>query len=344
MNTKVLSSLPAGLPQNTAAITRLIQSHRRGPATLASSVALHWEKTLVAYRFLLEVPESLVENAKLVVGSANDAEVVLVRNSHGQGFDDPYADLTVAAHSLRVVDSVYDWYSSTQPSPSLHLVLHSGQRLNLADFDRRAMTTAIRRDQPWVERTIPRIGEHSRDVLPGAPDQSDYKAAQIVPKVGARGAGEPIVTATKRLRFLSPAHRAIQVTELDRAERYYIDFLGLHLLGREREDDNGNLNPVERDYHAARALAQGTEADLSYLANGPVEIRLERVGRGARLARDGGQPIAIAVDRTTFLQLKGDALMRGMEIVLDQPESFAVRDIYGLVWQFQESADVPALA
>lgn len=298
----------------------------------------------MAYRFLLEVPESLVEDAKVVVDSAGDAEVLVVRNSHGLGFEDPFADLTIAAHSLRVIDTIYDWYQSPGPGFPAHLVLHSGQRLNLADFNRRSMMTAIRRDQPWVERSIPRIGEHSRDVLPNEPRQSDFKPAQIVPRSDTRLATEPLVTATKRLTFLSRARRVIRVTELDRAERYYIDFLGLHLLGRDREDQHGNLHAVERDYHAARALAHGTEADISYLANGPVELQLERVGRGARLHRDGGEPIAVAVDRPTFLQLKGDALMRGMEIVLDQPEAFAVRDIYGLVWQFQVSADVPALA
>jgi hypothetical protein len=36
--------------------------------------------------------------------------------------------------------------------------------------------------------------------------------------------------------------------------------------------------------------------------------------------------------------------MRGMEIVRDEQDSISVRDIYGLVWQFQATADVPALA
>jgi hypothetical protein len=45
--------------------------------------ALHWERSLVAYRFLLEVPESLVDEANIVVGSVGDAQVVVVRNSTG---------------------------------------------------------------------------------------------------------------------------------------------------------------------------------------------------------------------------------------------------------------------
>lgn len=298
----------------------------------------------MAYRFLLEVPESRVDEANIVVGSAGDAQVIVVRNSHGLGFDDPYSDLTIAAHTLRVIGSIYDWYESISPQPNLHLVLHGGQRLDLSKYDRGAMIAAIRRDQPWVEHTVPMIGEHYRDILPPGDPRPEAVAPQPPISATVRRDPQPLITATKQLTFLSPAQVAIQVTELDRAERYYIDFLGVHLLERERADEQGNLQPVERDYNAARALAEGNEADFSYLANGSLRIALERVGRGARLERDHGRPFRVSVDRPTFLQLKGDALMRGMEIIVDQPDTLAVRDVYGHVWQFQQTADVPSLA
>ena len=298
----------------------------------------------MAYRFLLEVPESRVDEANIVVGSVADAQVVLVRNSHGLGFDDPFADLTIAAHTLRVIGAIYDWREADASLANLHLVLHSGTRVDLAQFARGEMVAAIRRDQPWVERTLPKIGDHARDVLGTDSDQADIKPAQPVRAQSAeRGEIDPIVTASKRLTFISRARVNIKVTELDRAERYYVDFLGTHLLSRDREDDQGILHTVERDYHASRALSAGTEADFSYLANGPLEIALERVGRGARLERSLDGPVRLDVARATFLTLKGEALMRGMEFVVDQPESFAVRDIYGLVWQFHATANVPAL-
>jgi hypothetical protein len=192
---------------------------------------------------------------------------------------------------------------------------------------------------------LPKIGEHYRDILPPGATRAEGGASQpATPLAAAQSGPQPIISATRRLTFLSPARVDIKVTELDRAERYYVDFLGADLLGRDREDDQGELHDVERDYHAATALAQGTEADFSYLANGPVRITLERLGRGARLKRNDDGPIRLSVDHATFLKLKGDALMRGMELVSDQSSAFAVRDIYGLVWLFQESADVPSLA
>ena len=64
----------------------------------------------MAYRFLLEVPETLVGDANIVVNHVPDAEVILARDSHGLGYEDPYKDLSVAAHSLRVLDAIYAWY------------------------------------------------------------------------------------------------------------------------------------------------------------------------------------------------------------------------------------------
>jgi catechol 2,3-dioxygenase-like lactoylglutathione lyase family enzyme len=294
----------------------------------------------VAYRFLLEVPETRIDEANITIGETGDAQVVVVRSAHGLGFDSSGADLTVAAHSLRVIDALYTWYRElAAPKPALAIGLHSGERLKFADHTRDQMVAAIRRDQPWVDRTIPKIGAHDRDVIPG-----ETRATQPFNAPGPVVVNEPIMSSRKSLNFLAGEPVGIKVTELDRAERYYVDFLGADLLGRERINDRGEFEIVERDYNGAVALSQGTEADVSYLANGPVQIALRRVGRGARLERDAEPPVAVAVDRDTFLKLKGDAFMRGMEIISDQPNSLTVRDIYGLVWQFTAMVPAPALA
>ncbi len=295
----------------------------------------------MAYRFLLEVPESRVDEANIEIGSAGDAQVVVVRNSHGQGFDTAGTDLTIAAHSLRVIGSLYDWFDGlAAPKPQIAIVLHSGARLSLAEHSRSEMIGAIRRDQPWVERTIPKIGDHARDVLP----DSTYTPQAVRSTSTLPPVNEPILKARKQLTFLTGAPVGIKVTELERAERYYVDFLGVNLLGRERINDDGDYEIVEREYDGIAALSLGTEADVSFLSNGPLQIALRRVGRGARIERSADAPIKVTVDRDTFLKLKGDAFMRGMEIALDVPGALAVRDIYGLVWEFNQTADVPVLA
>src|SRR5215203_1522194 len=146
----------------------------------------------MAYRFLLEVPESLAEAASIAVDSAGDTQVLVIRPSHGLGVDDPYLDMTVAAHSLRVVDLLFDWYETIgAPRPNVRIVLHGGERYPMEAVDRARMVALIRRDQPWVERTIPHIGDHEQiaktprySVGPGASEfepgsDMTYEAAPV---------------------------------------------------------------------------------------------------------------------------------------------------------------------
>ena len=94
----------------------------------------------MAYRFLLETPADLADAASIAIQRVDDAQVVLIRPSHGLGVDDPYVDTTVAAHSLRVVDSLYDWYESIPaPRPALRIDLHGGERHPLEMNDRARM-------------------------------------------------------------------------------------------------------------------------------------------------------------------------------------------------------------
>lgn len=296
----------------------------------------------MAYRFLLEVPQSLVDEANIVINSVGDAQIVVERGTSGSGFDEPAVDLTIAAHSLLIVGALYDWYETLpEPRPGINLALHGADRMPLSAFNRGQMVAVIRRDQPWVEHTIPKIGEHARDVIPGAEQRA---AAQTAPLSFSRPQDLPLVVSTRRLNLLTELPVAVRVPELERAERFYIDFLGMDLLGRERRNDRGEMEVVERDYSGARALAMGREADVSYLANGPVTLALVRVGRGARLEPAGGAPLAVTVDERTFHLIKGEAYMRGMEILGDEAGRFTVRDIFGLIWQFAVPADVPAIS
>src|SRR5687768_3115017 len=128
----------------------------RATGTIAGRVPADEGTRGMAYRFLLETPATLADAASIAVERVGDAQVLVVRPSHGLGVDDPYTDSTVAAHSLRVVDSLYDWFESIpSPRPDVRLVLHGGERHRLGSVDRARMVALIRRDQPWVERSIP---------------------------------------------------------------------------------------------------------------------------------------------------------------------------------------------
>ena len=304
----------------------------------------------MAYRFLLEVPEGLAAEAAVAVDGIGDAQVILVRDAHGLDFDDPSVDLTVAAHSLRVVDALYDWFDTLGAArPDLRLVLHGGERLPLEEHDRGAMVAAIRRDQPWVERSIPKIGDHEEpEGVPAAPRDDGSGIARLDTSIDAAGGNVPatgaaldrswiapgaVATRERAIRLLGLNHLALQVADLAKAERFYAEFFGMALEGRLRRGPRGGLVTVDGDYRWDDAVRTGTEADVTFLRNGPIALALHRVGRGARLDRSILNHLSVAVDAATYSTLKGEVLMRSMQTLHSADASFTFRDPFGLAWE-----------
>lgn len=295
----------------------------------------------MAYRFLLEVPETLAAEAGVAVGQADDAQVVVVRSSHGRGADEPFADLTIAAHSLRVIQSLYDWFDDLGSSrPEIRLVLHGGERLQLEVHERSAMVAAIRRDQPWVDRTIPKIGDHEEEtftggeeaamsvtsVSPSAATATLERSWQALPAVQAPEGGRKIA-----IRELN--HIAIRVTDLHVAERFYASFLSMDIVGRARRGANGDFESLDASYSWTDATVAGEEADVTFMRNGPLVLALQRLGRGARLERGLLDHISFRVDATTFTTIKGQVLMRSMEVIGSAETAFAFKDPMGITWE-----------
>ncbi len=298
----------------------------------------------MAYRFLLEAPESLASEASLAVDGTPDAQVVLVRNSHGLGIDDESVDLTVAAHSLQVIDWLYDWFDVLGASrPDIRLVLHSGDRLSLEEVDRGAMVAAIRRDQPWVERSIPHVGDHEEPFNPepvgGAPEVNAIDGAggnapdRLVADYLVTGNEVAIPEMTQRVHLRAVNHIAIWVNEPAKAERFYGDYLNMEITGRARRGDGGALELLEPDFDWTDAIRDGVQPDITYLSNGAVSLLLMNAGRGARLERGLLDHISVAVDGSTFAMLKGEALVRSLVLLGTSESGFRFRDPFGLTWE-----------
>lgn len=303
----------------------------------------------MAYRFLLEVPTALSSEANIAVTEAGDAQVVLVRDSHGLGFDDPYVDLTVAAHSLRVVETLYNWFDRLGASrPDIRVVLHSGDRLPLEAYDRGQMVAAIRRDQPWVERTIPKIGEHEPETPTEYFTAGVTEAEELM--IDAAGANAPLagvplapvpalaVQEAERerlVRIRGLNHVAIRVADLAKAERFYAAFFNMDLVSRARRDPRGALVALDGTYRWDDARAHGTEADVTFMRNGPLNLALLRAGRGARLEYSILDHISLAVDAVTFTRVKGEVLMRSFVMLAIGETTFTFRDPFNIAWELR---------
>ena len=311
----------------------------------------------MAYRFLLEVPATLADEASLAVERLDDTQVVLIRSSHGRGVDDPSQDMTVAAQTLRVVDSIYDWLDTKGPSrPEVRIVLHGGERYSLSEIDRARMVALIRRDQPWVERSIPHIGDHEPSdepagfstgpgapvVQPGATALLDATANGQVALLTAES--ELVEAPTEPpLRISSLNYIQIQVNDLRRAEEFYQEFFGMKLLGRVRRDQSGTMIPLPGDYSWERALQTGELADISFLTNGPLTLAAQRIGIAVLAAQGAVNVVSLAVDARTFNRIKGEVLMRPLTVLRSGVASFVFRDPFLVNWEITVAGSVPLI-
>ncbi len=292
----------------------------------------------MAYRFLFQVPASLADQANIAVGRPGDAQVVVVRPLNEGGEGQPYVDLTVAAHTLNVIDSLYDWFDELGASrPDLRIVLHSGERVMLEQLSRPDMVARIRRDQPWVERTIPMIGEHERETFTGG--GSTGAGLAVRQPEGSTAVLErtwhsvpSIQQAERRVEIKAVNHIAVNVMDLVKAEEFYQAFLSLDIVGRGR-NVNGRWEALDNTYSWSDAISRGEPADVTFMRNGPLVLALHRRGLGARLERAAVDHISLRVDAGVFAGLKGLALMRSMEIVGESPGSITIRDPFLLTWE-----------
>lgn len=312
----------------------------------------------MAYRFLLEVPNTLVGDANAAVAASGDAQVLLARASHGLGIDDEYQDLSVAATNLGVVEQLYDWVHDMQANRpesriTINLVLHSGRRFGLHESDPQQTIAAIRRDQPWVERSIPKIGEHERDrfVDPVArPANMTGGTALMVEElveVAVESATQiySVGVGMSEGMFLGRGtYCLVRVMDLAGSEHFYHDVLGMTLIGRVVTADDGKLIELDADYDHFTAAQTNTEADLAFLEHGPLKLALQRVGRAYPM--DYGKTVnqfTLQVEPALAHKIKAQVLMRGYTLLGEDATSFAFRDPYAVAWEIVPAVSAPAV-
>lgn len=297
----------------------------------------------MAYRFMLETPLAYSSEAEIAITKAPNAQVVTNRTSFADGYDQPRAALTISAPDLTVIHTLYDWYNTVEPQPNLRFVFYNGRRVDLADYNEGSLIAAIRRDQPWVDRSIPKIGDHIPQPWVG-PEASRGEAIVNAEIAGDREAfmEESIVIEEQpRIVIESVNYLAINVPDLAKAERFYRELFGLEVVARTKSDDKGAYRLLSPDYDHVQALMTGEQADDSFLRNGALLIALHRVGRGARLERILIDRVSVRVDAETFNQLRGQTLMRNYENLGGGVTYFAFRDPYGVPWEITVAGALP---
>lgn len=297
----------------------------------------------MAYRFTLETPLAYSSEAEIAITKAPGAQVVTNRTSFADGYDQPRTALTVSAADLRVIETIYAWYKTVTPKPNIRFVFYSGRRVNLADYKAGPLIAAIRRDQPWVDRSIPKIGEHSPQPWIG-PEANRGAAIVNAAIAGDRESfmeESMAVAGSPRVVIESVNYLAINVADLAKAENFYHELFGLEVVARTKSDDKGAYRLLSPDYDHTNALMTGELADDSFMRNGALLIALHRVGRGARVERLLIDRVSVRVDGETFNRLRGQVLMRNYESLGGGYTYFAFRDPYGVPWEITVAGALP---
>ncbi|MCA9858880.1 MAG: VOC family protein [Thermomicrobiales bacterium] len=297
----------------------------------------------MAYRFMLETPLAYASEAEIAITKAPATQIVTNRASFADGYDEPRTALTVSAPDLQVIDVLYAWYNSLDPQPSIRFVFYGGRRVELADHDAASLIAGIRRDQPWVERSIPKIGEHIPQPWVG-PEASRGAAIVNAAIAGDRETfmeESVVIVEEPHVVIESVNYLAINVAELAKAESFYADLFGLAVVARTKSDDQGSYRLLSPDYDHAEALMTGEEADDSFMRNGALLIALHRVGRGARIDRVLIDRVSVRVDAESFNRLRGQVLMRNYEYLGGGDTYFSFRDPYGVPWEIAMAGALP---
>ena len=184
----------------------------------------------MAYRFLLEVPDALYAQANVVISYAPDAGIVDVHEGIGGQFDNPGKTITLSAHSLDIVHRLHAWYADVlfnqADAAPVNYLLTNGTRMSVAAIEPGEVVAAIRRDQPWVERSIPKIGEHATRTAP----QGVLQPAMASAAVRASGLASKGVTFLKQGQYQNARQHFDQALAIDPTNKAAMD--GLAQLGK----------------------------------------------------------------------------------------------------------------
>ncbi|MGD9710843.1 MAG: VOC family protein [Thermomicrobiales bacterium] len=272
----------------------------------------------MAYRFVLEVPEADRKPAEAVVGAVPDTQILVSRLSFAEGFDRPYAALTIASEQVRVVQAIVDWMRIDGKTDA-RIVLLDGQRIPLAARNVDDIVAEIRTTQPWGDRAVPRIGDHTEEKI--------VTHSSHAPDVAIATPAANAITI-ENVNLLS-----VNVMDLRKAEEFYREFFGLQVVGRATYDADGKYRMLADDYDWDRAIVTETVADESFVRNGDLILGLHRVGSGARLERTNIDRISIQVDGDSYRRIKAKVLVNSLELLGETQASFKFRDPFGVPWE-----------
>jgi catechol 2,3-dioxygenase-like lactoylglutathione lyase family enzyme len=295
----------------------------------------------MAYRFVLDVPEAAHEDAKAAIYTVRDAQVLIDRHPNPATAGPVVteadvvgsrAELTVTAHSLNVIDALYNWMAGLDEATAngIYVEAHKGARLHLVEYTAPELRRLIQGDQYWFENTVPQIHYPPELAMEGGALVSD------VPYGGRSATSAVAVPAENRVELGRMDHIAIRVRVMTRAEAWYRDYLGMDVMYRAfREGERWQHLPASYDY--IESIQTGVYPEIVRMENGPIGIVLIYVGAAAIMHENRVAYVSVDAPIETLNALRGRVLFASYTVLEDSPRAFRFVDPFGVTWQIVAS-------
>lgn len=286
----------------------------------------------MAYRFILEVPESIGEEAKVVVDEAPEAEVLIARHSRPVDSTQTRREITVVAHSLDIIDRLYSWLRTQNEAAQIELEPFGGPRVRLGQYSSYQVKALVQGDQYWMETTMPNIAHLSR---PGSTSLA-LPATETVLPAGLNAPVEgPVSTVPKTLEFYTSEQVLIRVRDIRWAEAVYRDLFEMDVVIRARQADD-QWEPLPRDFDWEVGIRTGIYPGVAVLQHEPLSIVLLSVGRGNPAMEMELKHVNVVVSPKSLQSLRAKVMMHPFPMAENQPHYFSFRDPYETIWHISD--------
>ncbi len=286
----------------------------------------------MAYRFILEVPESIGEEAKVVVDEAPEAEVLIARHSRPVDSTQTRREITVVAHSLEIIDRLYSWLRTQDEAAQIELEPFGGPRVRLGQYSSYQVKALVQGDQYWMETTMPNIAHLSRS----GDTSIALPATETVLPAGLSAPAEgPVSTIPKTLEFYTSEQVLIRVRDIRWSEAVYRDLFEMDVVIRARRAGD-QWEPLPRDFDWEEGIRTGIYPYLAVLQHEPLSIVLLSVGRGSPSMEMEMKHINLVVSPKSLLTLRAKVMMHPFPMADNQQHYFSFRDPYETVWHISD--------
>ena len=142
----------------------------------------------------------------------------------------------------------------------------------------------------------------------------------------------PVMPAERTLEIAGAVSFTIDVARIDRAEKFYHELFQMDVICRAWRHDDGSWEVTTEDVDWPRLLINGYYPELVVLQRPGWTIVLHGMGRGQVLKAPKIGDALVPVSPETLRKLRAKILIKSYTVVQDEPESFAFRDPFAVVW------------